>query len=73
MSKESKMSDNVKDSHEGKTGLGYEEMVWIRDKDGKEYACQFNDIKVIKKKEDLTEEESNRCVDVSDVIGKDNW
>nr|WP_321465345.1 hypothetical protein [uncultured Desulfobulbus sp.] len=67
------MSDKVKDSHEGKTGLGYEEMVWIRDKDGKEYACQFNDIKVIKKKEDLTEEESNRCVDVSDIIGKDNW
>ena len=73
MPKESKMSDKVKDSHEGKTGLGYEEMVWIRDKDGKEYACQFNDIKVIKKKEDLTEEESNRCVDVSDIIGKDNW
>ena len=47
--------------------------VWIRDKDGKEYACEFNDIKAIKKKEDLSEEEFKRCVDVSDVIGKENW
>jgi len=69
------MSENEKDSQQdsGKTGLGYEEMVWIRDKDGNEYACQFNDIKFIKKKEDLSEEESNRCVDVSHIIGKGNW
>ena len=69
------MSENGNKSNldNGKTGLGYEEMVWIRDKDGKEYACQFNDIKFIKKKEDLNEEESNRCVDVSQIIGKGNW
>lgn len=57
----------------GKTGLGYEEMVWIRDKDGKEYACQFKDIKFIKKKEELSDEEANRCVDVSTIIEKGNW
>ena len=57
----------------GKTGLGYEEMVWIRDKDGNEYACQFNEIKFIKRKEDLTTEEVNRCVDVSQVLNKENW
>jgi len=73
MPKEDKMSNNLKDSHEGKAGLGYDELVWIRDKDGKEYACEFNDIKAIKKKEDLSEEEFKRCVDVSDVIGKENW
>ena len=67
------MSDKVKVSSEGKTGLGYEEMVWIRDKEGKQYACQFNDIKVIKKKEDLTEEESNRCIDVSDVLSNEEY
>jgi len=69
------MSENAKDSQQGggKTGLGYEEMVWIRDTDGKEYACQFNDIKFIKKREDLSEEETNRCVDVSQIIGKGNW
>ena len=48
MPKEDKMSNNVKDSHEGKAGLGYDELVWIRDKDGKEYACEFNDIKAIR-------------------------
>jgi hypothetical protein len=73
--KEDMMSEDVKDSQQeiGKTGLGYEEMVWIRDKDGNEYACQFNDIKFIKKKEDLSDEESSRCVDVSQIVGKGNW
>lgn len=69
------MSEDIKDAQQeaGKTGLGYEEMVWIRDKDGNEYACQFNDIKFIKKKEELSDEESSRCVDVSQIIGKGNW
>lgn len=40
----------------GGTG-GYESMVWVRDKDGKEYACYLKDIKGIKAKEQLTEEE----------------
>ena len=36
---------------------GYEAMVWIRDKDGKEYACYADALKGnIKKKEDLTDE-----------------
>ncbi|MDD2467866.1 MAG: hypothetical protein PHI97_28130 [Desulfobulbus sp.] len=69
------MSGNEKDLQQGggKTGLGYEEMVWIRDQEGNEYACQFNDIKFIKKKEELSEEESKRCVDVSHIIGKGKW
>ena len=57
----------------GKTGLGYEEMVWIQDKDGNQYACQFKEIKFIKKREDLTNEEIDRCVDVSQILSKDNW
>ena len=63
----------VMSKESGKTGLGYEEMVWIRDKDGNEYACQFNEIKFIKRREDLTNEEVNRCVDVSQILNKDNW
>jgi hypothetical protein len=63
----------VMSSETGKSGLGYEEMVWIRDKDGREYACQFNEIKFIKRREDLTSEEVNRCVDVSQILDKDNW
>lgn len=52
---------------------GYESMVWIRDKDGKEYACYLNDIKGIKNKEELTEEERAKCLDVSQIIGTERW
>ena len=53
---------------------GYEAMVWIRDKDGKEYACYANDLKgKIKKKEELIEEEKNKCLDVSELIGTERW
>jgi len=56
----------------GKSG-GYESMVWIRDKNGKEYACYIDDIKKIKKKEDLTDEEKAKCMDVSQLIGTERW
>lgn len=35
----------------------YNKMVWIRDKEGKEYACYIEDLKNIKKKEDLSPKE----------------
>jgi len=52
---------------------GYESMVWVRDKDGKEYACYIKDIKGVKAKEDLTEEEKEKCVDVSTLVGTERW
>jgi len=53
---------------------GYESMVWIRDKDGREYACYLKDIQgKIKNKEDLTEEERARCLDVSELVGTERW
>lgn len=56
-----------------KTG-GYESMVWIRDKNGKEYACYLNDIKgKIKKKEELTDEQRAKCLDVSEIVGTERW
>ena len=48
-------------------------MVWVRDKDGKEYACYLRDIKAVKKKEELTEEEKAKCVDVSTIVGTERW
>lgn len=48
-------------------------MVWIRDKDGKEYACYLKDIKNIKTKEQLTEEEKAQCIDVSQIVGTERW
>lgn len=50
----------------------FNKMVWIRDKQGKEYACSFENLKNIKKVEDLTEEERKACTDLSQVLG-DSW
>ena len=47
----------------------FEKMVWVRDKDGKEYACYVTDIK---KKEDMTDEEKAKCLDLNTVLG-DSW
>lgn len=43
-------------------------MVWVQDKNGKEYACYIDDFRKIKKKEDLTEEEKANCKDLSLVL-----
>jgi len=51
---------------------GYGDLVWVRDKDGKEYACSMEALKGnIKKKEELSEGELAKCTDLSTVIG--NW
>jgi len=50
----------------------FSKMVWIRDKEGKEYACTFENLKGFKKVEDLTEEERKNCTDLSTVLG-DSW
>ncbi|MFT5700875.1 MAG: hypothetical protein ACI8ZB_003760 [Desulforhopalus sp.] len=47
----------------------YQSMVWVKDNDGKEYACYIRDLK---DKEHLTEEEKDKCVDLSQVLG-DSW
>lgn len=53
---------------------GYESLVWIRDKDGKEYACSADALKGnIKTKEELTDEEKKNCMDVSLLIGTERW
>jgi hypothetical protein len=58
----------------GKGDYDYASMVWIRDKDGKEYACYLDDIKgKIKTKEELTDEERANCLDVSQIIGTERW
>jgi hypothetical protein len=50
----------------------YQKMVFVHDKDGKEYACYAEDLKNLKKVEDLTEEERAQCTDLSNVLG-DSW
>ncbi|MBM9514154.1 hypothetical protein [Desulfogranum marinum] len=68
------MADVEKDYQDMKSEWGgYESMVWIRDKDGKEYACYLKDVKGIKAKEDLSEEEKAKCMDVSQIVGTERW
>ena len=50
----------------------YQNMVFVHDKDGKEYACYAGDLKNFKKSEDLTDEERAKCTDLSTVLG-DSW
>ena len=53
---------------------GYESLVWVRDKDGKEYACSAAALKGnIKTKEELTDEEKKSCMDVSQLVGTERW
>ena len=52
----------------------YESMVWIRDKNGKEYVCYAEDLKGnIENKDDLTEDEKSVCMDVSELLGTERW
>ncbi|MFH1217243.1 MAG: hypothetical protein V1706_12145 [Pseudomonadota bacterium] len=58
---------------ENKSG-GFGNLVWIRDKDGKEYACSAEAIKGnIKTKEELTDGERKECMDVSTIVGTERW
>ncbi len=47
----------------------YDKMVWVKDQNGKEYACYSSDLK---DKDHLTDEEKAKCVDTSQVLG-DSW
>lgn len=51
----------------------YKRMVWVHDKDGKEYVCYSSDPDGTKKnKEELTEVERETCMNLNVVLG-DNW
>lgn len=53
---------------------GFGNMVWVRDKDGREYACSADALKGnIKNKEELSEEERSGCMDVSTFVGTERW
>jgi hypothetical protein len=50
----------------------YKDMVFVHDKNGKEYACYAGDMKNFIKSEDLSEDERAKCMDISQVLG-DSW
>ena len=54
--------------------VGYESLVWINDRDGKEYACSLFDLEAdFKDRGELNEEERARCLDVNQLIGTERW
>ena len=50
----------------------YKSMVWVKDKNGKEYACYAKDLKNLKSGEGLTAEQREKCSDLSQIVG-DSW
>jgi len=49
---------------------GYESMVWVQDKDGREFACYMKDLENPK---ELADEEKAKCLDVNSLIGTERW
>lgn len=50
----------------------YKSMVFVHDRNGKEYVCYAGDLKNLKQGEDLTRSEREKCTDLSLVLG-DSW
>ncbi|MGI9536505.1 MAG: hypothetical protein ACR2PB_05505 [Desulfocapsaceae bacterium] len=51
---------------------GIESLTWITDKNGREYICSLENSE-IKRYEDLSEKEKQRCTDVNQIIGTKRW
>jgi hypothetical protein len=52
---------------------GYESMVWINDRHGREFACYINDTKNIEHVEELPDELRAKCLDVNSLTGTERW
>ena len=52
---------------------GYESMVWVNDRLGREFACYEKDIKNSEYFEELPEEIREQCLDVNMLIGTERW
>ena len=52
---------------------GYESMIWLNDRNGREFACYVDDVKKNQHLEDLPEDLRGKCLDVNDLIGTERW
>ena len=52
---------------------GYESMVWINDRNGREFACYINDVNRFEHFEELPENLREKCLDVNMLIGTERW
>ena len=51
---------------------GYESLVWINDRHGKEYVCSLEN-KENQRYEELSQEERVQCTDVNQIVGTERW
>lgn len=52
---------------------GYESLVWLNDKKGREYVCSLDTHGNKKSFDQLTEEEKKKCSDVNQMVGTERW
>ncbi|MBU0680617.1 MAG: hypothetical protein KKD73_04260 [Proteobacteria bacterium] len=53
---------------------GYDSLVWLRDKDGKEYASSIDTFKAnIDSISELSPAEREICLDISLLVGAERW
>ncbi len=53
---------------------GYNSLVWIRDKDGQEYACPIDAFKGnVSTITELSETERAQCLNVNLLVGTERW
>jgi len=52
---------------------GYESMVWVNDRNGREFVCYANKMKNNRKFEELPQDIREKCLDVNNLIGTERW
>lgn len=54
---------------------GYESLVWVNDKDGKEFVCSLDSghQDTPRRFDDLSEHERMSCRNVNEIIGTERW
>lgn len=56
------------------TTVGYESLVWVNDREGREYSCTLDGPRAhIKTIDDLTDNERQTCMDVNLLVGTERW
>ena len=53
---------------------GYESIVWITDKEGREFACPIEVVgEAPLERRELSREELDKCMNVNNLIGTERW
>ncbi len=53
---------------------GYNGLVWVNDKEGKEYVCSLdNREETVGRYEDLSDIEQKSCQNVNEIVGTERW